>query len=182
MGLFDNAPNNSQDNTKSGNRTVDIVFSKLPENFEEFKALPQASLLSPFDTAALTVLAFCFYPQNKEASLEMIDYLKGPRPLSNYDKSFISDRFRDGGYVPRSYFSGAVPQNDYQPSQPYTVRVSENPYSYENENYAKLFLTPGGADRPRYVQLRKAKDGRWYLWEQFILVGIRPPESTDPWA
>ena len=51
MGLFDNAPNNSQDNTKSGNRTVDIVFSKLPENFEEFKALPQASLLSPFETA-----------------------------------------------------------------------------------------------------------------------------------
>ena len=67
MGLFDNAPNNSQNNTKSGNRTVDIVFSKLPENFEEFKALPQASLLSPFDTAALTVLAFCFYPQDKEA-------------------------------------------------------------------------------------------------------------------
>ena len=84
--------------------------------------------------------------------------------------------------MPRSYFSGAVPQNDYQPSQPYTVRVSENPYSYENENYAKLFLTSGGADSPRYVQLRKAKDGRWYLWEQFILVGIRPPESTDPWA
>ena len=52
----------------------------------------------------------------------------------------------------------------------------------ENENYAKLFLTSGGADSPRYVQLRKAKDGRWYLWEQFILVGIRPPESTDPWA
>ncbi len=186
MGLFDNVGNNSANepkaNTQGGNRTVDVVFSELPESFEDFKALPQASLLSPFDTAALTVLAFCFYPQDKETALAMIDYLRGPRPLSNYDKSFIADRFRDSDYVPRSYFSGAVPQNDYLPSQPYTIKVSENPYSYETENYAKLFLTSGGADSPRYVQLRKAKDGKWYLWEQFILVGIRQPESTNPWA
>jgi hypothetical protein len=30
--------------------------------------------------------------------------------------------------------------------------------------------------------MRKAKDGKWYLWEQFILVGIRQPESANPWA
>jgi len=30
--------------------------------------------------------------------------------------------------------------------------------------------------------MRNAKDGKWYLWEQFLLVGIRPPESTNPWA
>ena len=68
------------------------------------------------------------------------------------------------------------------PSQPYTVTVSENPYSYQNEGYAKMFIRSGGADSPREVLLRKAKDGKWYLWEQFILVGIRQPESQNPWA
>ena len=63
-----------------------------------------------------------------------------------------------------------------------TVRVSENPYSYQEQGYAKLYLYSGGADSPRPVQLRLAKDGKWYLWEQFLLADIRQPESADPWA
>ena len=88
----------------------------------------------------------------------------------------------DKDYVPRSYFNGATPQNDYTPSAPYTIVVSENPYSYTDEGYAKLFLRSGGADSERAVQLRNAKDGKWYLWEQFLLADIRKPESTNPWA
>ncbi len=165
-----------------GNKKETIVFSSLPTSLEEFKALPQAGMSTPFETAALTVLAFCYYPQNKDLSLQMVDFLRGPRPLSGAEKSFIADRFRDSDYVPRSYFEGSTPQNDYTPSEPYTVVVSENPYSYQNENYATLYITSGGADSPRSVQMRKAKDGKWYLWEQFILVGIRQPDSVDPWA
>lgn len=180
MGLFDS--NTPLQTGGTGNKTVDVVFASLPENFEQFAALPQAAMTTPFDTAALTVLAFCFYPKDRELSLQMLNFLRGPRPLSEYDKQFIRDRFMDKDYVPRSYFVGAVPANDYQPSQPYTVKVSENPYSYSDENYAKMYLTSGGADSPRYVQLRLAKDGKWYLWEQFILSGIREPESTNPWA
>jgi hypothetical protein len=112
----------------------------------------------------------------------MLGYLKGPQPLSAYDKQFIADRFRDKDYVPRSYFVGAVPQNDYTPAEPYTINISENPYSYQEQGYAKLFIQSGGADSPRPVQLRKAKDGKWYLWEQFLLADIRVPESSDPWA
>ena len=165
-----------------GNKKEKIVFASLPTSLEEFKALPQAAMSTPFETAAMTVLAFCYYPQNKELSLQMVDFLKGPRPLSGVEKSFIADRFRDGDYVPRSYFEGSTPQNDYTPSEPYTIVVSESPYSYQNENYATLYITSGGADSPRSVQMRKAKDGKWYLWEQFILVGIRQPDSVDPWA
>jgi len=186
MGLFDNFSNPfssaPQQPAQSGNRSVDVVFGTLPESVEQFKSLPQAAMTTPFDTAALTVLAFCFYPQNKAAALEMVDFLKGPKPLTPYEKQFIQDRFSGADYIPRSYFKGATPQNDYQPSQPYTVTVSENPYSYQNENYAKLFIRSGGADSPREVLMRKAKDGKWYLWEQFILVGIRQPESSNPWA
>ena len=62
------------------------------------------------------------------------------------------------------------------------IIVSENPYSYQNEGYATLYMTSGGADSPRSVQLRKAKDGKWYLWDQFLLADIRQPDSADPWA
>ena len=165
-----------------GNKKEKIVFSSLPSTFEEFASLPQAALTTPFETAAMTVLAFCYYPQNKDLALQMVNFLRGPRPLSGGDMSFIADRFRDSDYVPRSYFEGSTPANDYTPAEPYTIIVSESPYSYQNEGYATLYITSGGADSPRSVQMRKAKDGKWYLWEQFILVGIRQPESANPWA
>lgn len=191
MGLFDMFTNktvNQTDNTnKQGvqgrnNKSERIVFSSLPETYEQFIALPQAQMSTPFETAAMTVLAFCYYPINKDLSLQMLDYLRGPRPLSAYDKQFIRDRFMDKDYVPRSYFEGAIPDNDYQPKEPYAIVVSENPYSYVNQGMAKLNIRSGGADNPRQIELRKAKDGKWYLWEQYILSDIRKPESSNPWA
>ena len=187
MGLFDKLKNTATTGAghsagNGGNKSKKVVFEKLPANFEEFKALPEAVLADPFDTAALTVLAFCFYSENKDESLKMLDYLRGPRPLSVMDKQFIADRFRDKDYVPRSYFEGATVANNYLPAEPYTVVVSDNPYSYQNETYATLYVRSGGADSLRSIQLRLAKDGKWYLWEQFILADIRQPECLNPWA
>lgn len=186
MGLFDklkqSAGNAPAPSVPSGNRTEEITFEQLPETLQEFQALPQAQLTSPFETAALTVLALCFYPENADLSLKMLDSLKGPQPLSGYDKQFIRERFMDKDYVPRSYFNGAVPQNDYLPAEPYTIKVSANPYSYQEQGYATLYLQSGGADSPRPVKLRQAKDGKWYLWEQHLLADIRQPESANPWA
>lgn len=175
------------DNLKSAvknaaNKSEKVRFAKMPDSLDEFCSLPEAALETPFDTAAMTVLALCIYPKDRELSLSMLNYLRGPRPLSGVDISFIRDRFMDKDYVPRSYFAGASPDNDYQPNVPYEITVSENPYSYQNEGYAKLFLRSGGADNPREIVLRKAKDGKWYLWDQFILSDIRKPASTDPWA
>ena len=67
MGFFDNInKSNNASQSAGSNKTVKVVFDRLPENLEEFKSLPQAVMQSPFDTAALTVLALCFYPQDKE--------------------------------------------------------------------------------------------------------------------
>lgn len=193
MGLFDsfvnkaanqlgNAVKQNATNTEN-NRKENIVFVSLPETYEQFISLPQASLSSPFQTAAMTVLAFCFYPKDSELCYRMIDFLRGPRPMNSSEKSFIADRFRDKDYVPRSYFAGATPDNNYQPAAPYTVEVRENQYTYSVDGIAKLFIPSGGADDPRPIQLRKAKDGKWYLWEySSILSGIRQPESSNPWS
>ena len=95
--------------------------------------------------------------------------------------SFIKDRFRDYKYVPFSYFEGAVPDNDYRPNEPYKITFYSDKYTFANEGYAKVNVRSGGADSPRQIVLRK-KGNQWFLWEQFILVGIRTPKSDDPWA
>lgn len=193
MGLFDTfaskAANQFGNAVKKGvsnavnNKKEKIVFNNLPDTYEQFISLPQASMSTPFQTAAMAVLAFCFYPKDSEQSYKMIDFLRGPRPMNGMDRQFIADRFRAKDYVPRSYFAGATPANDYQPVAPYTIEVSENQYSYDQQGIAKLFMKSGGADSPRPIQLRKAKDGKWYLWEySSILLDIRQPESSNPWA
>lgn len=166
-----------------GNKSETFTFTALPESVEQLKALPEASLDSPFKTAALTVCALCAYAADKQIGIEMLNFLKGPKPLSPFEISFLDDRFRDGNtYVPFSYFKGAIPDNNYTPSEPFTITVSSNPYSNANEGYMKLFIRSGGADNPREIVMRMKGDGRWFLWEQFLLVGIRIPKSADPWA
>ena len=163
-------------------KTVAVTFESFPASPEDIWAMPQGTLATPFETAALTVLALAYYPQNKDLSLGILKLLKGPAGLSEYEKQFIRDRFMDKDYVPRSYFDGATPQNDYAPSTPWTVKVQDNPYSYQNEGRATLYVTSGGADSPRPIKLRLAKDGKWYLEEQMVLADIRKPESENPWA
>ena len=161
-----------------------FTFTALPESLAELQATPEADLDTPFKTAALTVCAICAYAADREIGTEMLNWLRGPRPLSGGDISFLNDRFRDGKtYVPFSYFKGAKPDNDYTPDEPYTLTIFTNPYSDANEGYMKVFLESGGADNPREIVLRqRGSDGKWFLWDQFILVGIRDPKSADPWA
>ena len=166
-----------------GNRKETFTFAALPESLAQMQALPEASLDDPYKTAALTVCAICAYAADKSIGTEMLNWLRGPRPLGNGDISFLNDRFRDGKtYVPFSYFKGATPDNDYTPTMPYTLTVESNPYSDANQGYKKLFVKSSGADNPREIVLRMRGDGKWFLWEQYILVGIRDPKSADPWA
>lgn len=192
MSIFDKLFNKTQDTVagaadtamdNSERKKETFTFEKLPESLSEFQKIPQASLDSPYGTAALTVVALCVYAADKSVGIELLNYLKGPRPLSNHEISFIDDRLRDGKtYVPFSYFKGAKPENSYTPDKPYSITVESNPYSDANEGYKKLLIRSGGADTPREIQLRMKGDGRWFLWEQFLLPDIRIPKSADPWA
>ena len=168
--------------SNAGNKKEEFIFASLPESLDELKALPEAALTSPFATAALTVCALCAYAADREIGREMLNFLLGPRPLNNFQISFLNERFSEGHHVPFSYFKGAVPANDYTPDTPFTITVESGAYSDANEGYKKLFIRSGGADSPREIVLRMTADGKWYLWEQFLLVGIRKPKSEDPWA
>jgi len=168
-----------------GNRTYTVTLREIPVTLAQLQAMPEASLKEPQYAAALTIAALSVYPVDKNAALEMLEFLQGPRGLSAYDKQFIADRFRDKDYVPRSYFNGATPQNNYAPSEPYTLTFFENPYSRANfdEGYLTLHIKSGGSDNPRQLKLRtKPSTGQWFLWEQFLLADVRQPAAADPWA
>lgn len=162
-----------------------ITFAKLPANLTELQALPEASLENPNAVAALTVAALSAYTTDKNATVEMLNFLRGPRPLTNYDIQFLADRFRGKDYLMRSYFEGSSPENNYTPAQPYSVVVSEDLHSRDaiGEGYIKLYVKCSGADAPRPIKLRlKPSAGKWYLWEQYLLPDIRKPVALDDWA
>ena len=158
-----------------------FVFETLPNNVEALQTLPEFAMSDPFMTAALTVAVLCRYEEDPVATVEMLNALKGPRPLSQFEIQFLRDRLAGKGYKPFSFFQGAVPANDYTPTLPYTITVSDDTYSYQNEGYARLQLRSNGADNPRPITLRKKGD-QWMLWDQIILGDIRTPAKDDPWA
>ena len=182
MSIFDKLKSPAPAAPQQGPSVRTFTFGALPESLEQLRALPEAALTDPFQTAALTVCALCAYAADKTVGEEMLNWLRGPRPLSPFDISFLNDRFRDGHHVPFSYFAGAVPANDYTPTQPFTLTVEAGPYADANPGYKKLHIRSGGADNAREIVLRQKGDGTWLLWDQFLLLSIRPPKSADPWA
>ena len=164
-------------------RTETFTFSALPAELSELKALPEAALTSPFATAALSLAALASFGRAPEAAYEMLDFLKGPEPLSPYEKQFIRERLEGKDYKILSYFDGATPANGYTPDRPYRIRVSAGPYSYPEENWATMLVHSGGADSPRQIRLRrKPSTGQWFLVELQCLSDVRVPAAADPWA
>ncbi|MDO5672389.1 MAG: hypothetical protein Q4G30_05975 [Actinomycetaceae bacterium] len=164
---------------------MDISFSSLPTTVDQFRSMPEFGFGSPFQVAALTVVALTAFETDREQCYQMIDALKGPAQLSPMDKAFIRDRMMGKAeYIAKAYFVGSTPDNGYTPTQPLTVTVNESPYSYTNEGYATLYIPTTGADSPRGIQLRsKASTGEWFLWDfPGLLADIRKPTASNPWA
>lgn len=165
------------------NKSETFTFTKIPSNADELKALPECDLSSPFKTCALTMLVLLNYKNDVEKTIEMLNVLKGPDPISQYERQFLKDRLNGQEYVVSSYFEGTSPDNSYTPEMPYKITVSDNPYSYNDDGWAVLYITSSGADSPRSIKCRlKPSTGQWFMVENLALAGIRTPKEADPWA
>lgn len=164
-------------------KTEKFTFTSLPTTVAELQAMPEISLDSPFKTAALTLAVLCNYEKNPTETCAMLDVLRGPAPMSNYDKQFLRDRMVGKNYKAYSFFEGATPANNYTPNTPYVVEISDNPYSYPEENWAVLHVQSSGADSARQLKFRKKPStGQWFLNDILCLADIRIPVEADPWA
>ncbi len=168
---------------KGRNHSETFTFAQLPTTVAELQNLPEASLDSAYKTAALVMAVLCHYETNPAECFEMLNFLKGPEPLNGFQQQFINERLQGKTYIPRSYFNGATVENNYQPTTPYTIVISENPYSFDNENWGVMWVKSAGADSPRQIKLRKKPStGQWFLNEIQCLGEIRTPAAADPWA
>ena len=164
-----------------------ITFNKIISSLEELKTY---DLTNPYNVAALTVHIICNYAINNDQNFyNLLQYLMGDfQQISPLMKQNIKDRMIQNDkylFIGKSYFVGATPTNNYNPSIPYEVEIFENDYSKQNEGYIRLLLKSSGADNLRPITLRLAKDGNYYLWSDSIiglLTDIRKPESQNPWA
>ncbi len=65
-----------------GNKKETFTFSVLPESVEQMKTLPEAAMDTPFKTAALTVCALCAFAADQAVGIDLLNFLRGSRPLS----------------------------------------------------------------------------------------------------
>ena len=164
------------------NKYKTYSFPELPRTVQQLNALPEASLKDPYAVAALTLAVLDSYGSDPAACYAMLDVLKGPEPLSPAEKDFLRDRLKGKEYKPRSFFDGATPENNYTPATPWTIRVHANPYSFQNEGWAVLYVKSGGGDNERGIKLRqKPSTGQWFLNDIQCLSDVRLPAAEDKW-
>lgn len=160
-----------------------FVFTDLIRNVEELKALEEMKLNTPYQCVALTMLTLCNYENDEETTIKMLDELKGPADVSNFEKQFLKERLKNKQYKVHSFFEGASVENGYTMNKPYTICVYDNPYSFTQENWATLYVQSSGADHLRSLKLRrKPSTNQWFLVEIQCLSDIRLPKVLDEWA
>ena len=83
--------------------SANVIVNRLPQNLSDMLKMPEAAMRAPEQTAFLTVAALCAYAEDRSDGLEMLNYLRGSRPLGIYDQQFLADRFKGQHYIPFSY-------------------------------------------------------------------------------
>ena len=162
-----------------------LYYDKVGVTKEELEKVDRTN---PYNVVGAFIQTISSY-DGSDTFYDLVQYLVGDyQPLSALMKQQIKDRMSQNdksSYIGKSYFKGATPDNDYKPSVPVQLEVTENIYSDVEEGYKKLFVKSGGADNERGITVRLAKDGNYYVWSDSfmgLLSDIRKPESTNPWA
>lgn len=160
-----------------------ISFASLPETIDAAKYVYDQIKKDPYMVTALAVAILCNYKEDPEETFQMLDILKGPQPLSNFDKQFLQERLKGKEYKPFSFIQGTNPSNGYAlPNAPYRIPVGRSASQPVEANYCTMMVYSSGADSPRTLMLRQKGGSEWCLTEITFLGDIRVPASEDPWA
>ena len=77
-----------------------FTFDNLPQNLQQMQALTIADMSDPYAVAAMTIVALARHGSSSRDCFQMLNFLKGPESVSNYEFSFINERLQGKEYKP----------------------------------------------------------------------------------
>ena len=194
-----------------------FTFKTIPHTLGELMQFDLSDpVTGGYLLTCLAILIYDGYvPQNGELTTEpsknesleevykMLQYLCAYDPASNastnyhnklfpnatkqmvHDRLAYNDRYK---YTINSYKNGATPENEYTPTLPVSITITENVYDLGEAQvgYRKLqrfLFNSSGADSDRFLDaFYDAANKRWFVYSntwKFLLEAVRDPVPTE---
>ena len=106
-----------------------LYYDKVGVTKEELEKVDRTN---PYNVVGAFIQTISSY-DGSDTFYDLVQYLVGDyQPLSALMKQQIKDRMSQNdksSYIGKSYFKGATPDNDYNPTLPIQLEVTENIYS-----------------------------------------------------
>ncbi len=177
--------------------TYTYTFSTIPTNVEELKQYNISGDDGRYKVLALYIMSLrTWKPENHTDCEEMIGYLCN-KQLSVYEKQRLTDQMKKGNqyrYLGNAFLNGAAPANNYSPSKPYSITLTQDSVVDENQVYIpanpsipspdqyRAFIFCKASDSGKWIDVYKSsKDGNWYMYKWMDLItSIKVPASSNP--
>ena len=177
--------------------TYTYTFSTIPTNVEELKQYNISGDDGRYKVLALYIMSLrTWKPENHTDCEEMIGYLCN-KQLSVYEKQRLTDQMKKGNqyrYLGNAFLNGAAPANNYSPSKPYSITLTQDSVVDENQVYIpanpsipspdqyRAFIICKASDSGKWIDVYKSsKDGNWYMYKWMDLItSIKAPASSNP--
>ena len=177
--------------------TYTYTFSTIPTNVEELKQYNISSDDGRYKVLALYIMSLrTWKPENQTDCEEMIGYLCN-KQLSVYEKQRLAEQMKKSKqylYLGNAFLNGSTPANNYTPSQPYSITLTQDSVVDEDQVYIpanpsipspdqyRAFIYCKASDSGKWIDVYKSsKDGNWYMYKWMDLItSIKAPASSNP--
>ena len=125
-----------------------VTFARIPKTIEEFKQIRSEIGGTPQGAVALQLIAFEMYNKNTIVGTECVKLnntdINVPSVMRRlpdiFGKNSLDDNYARKHLV-ATYFEGSTPENGFNPTKPYTVRVRTNKvHKYERAQSLKGYV------------------------------------------
>ena len=177
--------------------TYTYTFSTIPTNVEELKQYNISGDDGRYKVLALYIMSLrTWKPENQTDCEEMIGYLCN-KQLSVYEKQRLAEQMKKSKqylYLGNAFLNGSTPANNYTPSQPYSITLTQDSVVDEDKVYIpanpsipspdqyRAFIYCKASDSGKWIDVYKSsKDGNWYMYKWMDLItSIKAPASSNP--
>lgn len=170
--------------------TQTLRIEAFPQSLEAFDGMYNQMATTPEGAVMMFIVAMDTYIRNEELGKQCFGLCFHPQKRNgdlpdNHFLSFMHDRFYRNSqeWLARSYFEGSSPENGYQISAPYTMKVRRKATDRDyltsmDADVEKCWVHSSGADSDRPAQVLRVKGETLYYIFSYggIPSQIRPPK------